>query len=528
MTVMKRLPGWMGCLAAVILATSCTIYRTKVVDAKGLEARAVKAKVVGVETASGSVVFPKDEPAAVQNGAVVGNVYATYDLTAWDIADIASHRSGPEVVLKDGDRFRVLSSRKKGERVVCQTVKPAVVPLDEVVKAKIRVKDAAASILGTIGAAVLIVGVVALDAVLDGDDESDVDDIADTISFIDLFSDPDPGYAPDAGTRPNPALLSLKGSFDTSAEKEFWIMEWTPVEARPGEDGRITIPVGNEARVPRGIDEAKLVLVDHPAGLSVAPDARGEICAYASPVAPDEALDGADRDIRDLVASRDDLLWRSAVGELAPDGPAPTHDEISLVFPRPKGARSARLIVSASTTSWRSEFARETRARRPGDSPSTYVEWEYSRARIRMATHFGWKTAQVIFAPGPLPARDMVYALDLSDVKSDKVELRLSLPVGYWLIDHAAMDFGQTPWLLGQELAAAAVDGRDAASVLEALAAEDGTTLRLEAGDAPVTLTFTLPPAKERMERSLFLRTVSCYEMASRTEKSAGSKGERP
>jgi hypothetical protein len=57
------------------------------------------------------------------------------------------------------------------------------------------------------------------------------------------------------------------------------------------------------------------------------------------------------------------------------------------------------------------------------------------------------------------------------------------------------------------------VDGSDAAEVIKALAVEDSTTFILNPSDPPALLTFAVPPPKNGLERSLFLRTVSCYEM---------------
>ena len=94
---------------------------------------------------------------------VLGSVYMTYQLDPRDIADVSSSPAGPEVVLKDGNRFRVMASKAKGDGVECETIKPVVVPLDDVVKAKLRVKDAVGSIFGTLGAAILVVGVAALE-----------------------------------------------------------------------------------------------------------------------------------------------------------------------------------------------------------------------------------------------------------------------------------------------------------------------------------------------------------------------------
>ncbi len=160
---MKRQIRALIWLALAALATSCTTYRVKDVDGRALAAKAQKARIVGVQTAGGSVAFSEEDPAVITEGVVLGSVYMTYQLDPRDIADVSSSPAGPEVVLKDGNRFRVMASKAKGDGVECETIKPVVVPLDDVVKAKLRVKDAVGSIFGTLGAAILVVGVAALD-----------------------------------------------------------------------------------------------------------------------------------------------------------------------------------------------------------------------------------------------------------------------------------------------------------------------------------------------------------------------------
>jgi hypothetical protein len=110
----------------------------------------------------------------------------------------------------------------------------------------------------------------------------------------------------------------------------------------------------------------------------------------------------------------------------------------------------------------------------------------------------------------------MIYNIDLSDVGTDEITLKLSPPAGYWLIDRLAIDFGQDAPIETTEVAAEEVDSPDAAEVLKALVLEDATTLVLDIFDSPAQLTFAVPPVKEGMERSVFLRTVSCYEMPSK------------
>jgi hypothetical protein len=527
---MKRHLRWAACLAAAAVATSCAAYSFREMDAKTLAAKGRKGKILSVQTAAGPVSFSEEDPASVKDGAVVGNVHMSYTLDPLDIVEITPQGKTPNIVLKDGSRFRVTSTHPKGEMFVCEAVKTVCVPLDEIVRANVRTVNAAGSILGTLAGAVLVVGAVAVDLAIHDDDPFETFTADLVVSFFDadgpLFDEP-------AGRRSNEALLGMKDASDLAVEKEFWTMEWTPVDAPPGADGKLHVRLDNASGVPRGVDEAKLVVVDHPPGVVIAPDILGAMRAYAGPVVPQSATermgDGKDRDITELVSSRDGLFWRSPGGDQAAGTAARAHDELTLVFPRPKGARLARLIVGAANSTWRAEFAREVLARagpvpredraekaaenKGPRAPSVYKNWEYSTLRVQVLTVLGWQTGQALFAVGPLPAEDMIYNIDLSDVGTDEITLKLSPPAGYWLIDHLAIDFGQDVPIEMTEVAAEEVDSPEAAEVLKALVLEDATTLVLDISDSPAQLTFAVPPAKEGMERSAFLRTVSCYEM---------------
>ncbi len=537
---MTRRPiGWIGCLAAAVLAAACTVVKVKDLDARALAAKGKRGKIVSVWAGDGTVAyaFSVNDPAVVRDGAVVGNMHTLWTIDPSGVADVAPGAAGPRIVMKDGTRFRVVASRPRGEQIECEAVQAIWIPLDEVARAKVRTVNAAAAVFNVFAGVAIVAGALVLDAALSGDDEDvDWDDTL-TGQMLASVLESGGGESSPRLSKSNSAFLGMKNAPDVAEETEFWTLEWTPLDVRPGEDGKFRVPVDNRTGVPRGIDEAKLIVVDHPPGVSVAPDILGTVRSFSAPVAPESAVDGLERDIRDLVSAGDGVLWRTPGGDPVP---APSRDEITLSFPRPKGARSGRLVVGAANTCWRAEFARQAQARPEPGAPekqagskgrktgSAYQEWEYGKARVRLLTVNGWQTAQVLPANGPLPAADTIYDLSLEDVGTDKVWLKLALPSGYWLIDRLALDFGENTPVETTEVAAEEVDGPDAASVLEALAAEDGTTLRLAAGDAPATLTFTLPPAKAGMERSLFLRTVSCYETAGRIGKPTGSKGKCP
>lgn len=517
-TTMRKRATAIVCLTLAALATSCTVYKIKELDAKALAGKGPKAKILSVRTKTGQVDFREKDPAGLKGGAIVGNVYEGYDIDPYDIAEVAPAGKRAKVVLKGGDRFQVLSSWKAGDILKCDVVRPTWIPFDEVVLARVRTVNAAASVLSTLGGVVLLVGALAFDAAtLDEDEEIDPADTFTGGLVSSLVEDIAPTGGGSGGRRSNLALLGMKDASDTAGEEEFWILEWTRVSAEPGEDGKFRVRLENASGAPRGVDEAKLVVVDHAPGLVVAPDVRGGLGAFSDPVTPLTGTDGEGRDITGLVREKDGDFWRSPGGDSAMDLKARPRDEITLEFPRPKGVRRARLIVNVANSAWPAQFAREVRAASGGEAMGpkrapVFREWEYSRLRVQILTVFGWQTGQVIFAGGPLPAADMIYGINLDDVATDKIWLKVAPPAGYWLIDRLALDFGEDVAVEGEEVEAEDVDSPDAAEVLRALAVEDGSTLFLESPGAQSALTFTAPPPKDGLERTLFLRTVSCYE----------------
>jgi hypothetical protein len=535
---MRTLFRSIGIMAAVSLASACAVYNFKAFDGPGL-AKPVKGKIIKVRTVDETYDFLPGDPPAVKNGAVIGNLHLAETIDPLDIVELTPEKKAARIVLMDGRRFLVKASFADGEVLRCDAVKAVCIPLDEIVRADIRKTNVGATIFGTLAGVALVAGAIALDVALNTDDEGEFD-LADSFTgdFIASAIEDAPALIAEESRRhSNKAILGLEAAADVAAEKEFWTKEWEPVEALPGADGRVRLRLENTSNVTRGVDEAKLVVIDHPAGIAVAPDVLGAVRTVAVPVAPSRAVDGSGADIRELVAAKDGALWRSAGGEPAPGARGVARDEISLVFSRPKGSCRARLIVGVSNTTWRSEFAREvlTRtgppvlpappgppapARKPKTAPppkppvplSDYRPWEFTTLRVKLLTAFGWQTGQVLFAVGPRPAEDMIYDLELDDVPGDTVQIRLSPPSGYWLIDHVALDFGPETTIETAEISPESTDVPDAAEVLRALATEDATTFILNPADPPAELTFNLPPAKEGMVRSLFLRTVSCYE----------------
>lgn len=526
---MKKNVVTTGLLAAVLLGNACAFYHVKRMGPKVLAGTGPEGQIVGVRTAGEAFAFPADDPAVVRNGLVLGNVHQGFHLDPVDIVDISPGRLGPNVVLRDGRRFQSPDSQPDGEMIVCEAVRTVCVPVDEVLSVDVRKLDGLASVLGTLAGVALFAAAVALD----GEGESWFDDDEGGFEeavvgggryrpadFLGALLD-EAGDTPETARRRSASrvLLGLKEDADPAGETELWAVDWVPVEARPGADGTLAVALGNGSGAPRTVDEARLIVVDHPPGVRVAPDSLDGVRAITAPVAPDDADAGGEADALAPLAAADGVLWRPVGADAGTSRPARDRDELTLGFPRPKGARRARLVVTAANSAWPAEFARECQGRLwaaadaghavPREPP--YRDWEYGKLRVRLLTVLGWQTAQALFAGGPLPPADRVYDLDLADVGTDKIWIKMAPPAGYWLFDRVALDFGEEPAIEAVALAAASADGPDGAEVAAALESEGGAVLRLGPGADPVALTFVLPPPKEGLERTLLLRTVGGY-----------------
>ncbi len=497
---------------------SCTMYKVVEMDVKKVAAKGEKVKIVGVRTESEAIEFLEEQPARVQDGDVVGLAVDTVIIDAENISEAVRIGKKARIVTKDGDRFEVLSARPLTNGFECAVLRPARIPLEDVRRADVKKVDASDTFLANL--ALLALPIVLIFVLSGGasDDEEGGPDLSGIFDDVSL-SDDTPGPK-----RSVNCLFLRDKTVRAADETEFWITQWAALGEIEPADGMYEIRLANGSDVPRGVDQVKLVVVDHPPGVGVAPDVKGAIRSISGPVAPSRAIAGADLDVAPLVGAKDGNYWTGserAAATGADPGKPQTRSGLTLEFPRPAGADKAKLLVNATNTTWRTQFARQNLnlpkrdKSNPAKSP-VLSEDEYTKLPVKLATVRGWQTGQVIFGGCPLPAEDTVYPLDLTDVGGDTIKIFLYPPAGYWMIDRLALDFGpdesfEEAWIDANE--AIDLNGEE---VLAALAEQDGSTVLLEGREAFTVLRFAAPPLADGLVRTCFLRTVDCYEMPPR------------
>jgi hypothetical protein len=306
--------------------------------------------------------------------------------------------------------------------------------------------------------------------------------------------------------------------------------EWCGLEHLQESNGNYALRVANELRETQHIDEMGLVIVDHPPATGVAPNIRGRIHTIKEPRLPDRARDRRGNDILPFLSERDGVFWKTGPGEIDPDGGDDLRDDLILDFPKPEKADRVKLLVNCSTTRWGTQVAREFLAVYGTALPEWYAEidsagpalrkildWYYREElyimQVQVFTGEGWRSRGEIFGGGPFASKDKVYVLDLSDVRGDKLRIRLRPPAHFWKLDYLAVDYSEDlPVAVSEVAATRAVDNRGN-DVTALLAKNDDACLVLPRIGDSAELLFRAPPRRAGLERTVILKAGGYYKI---------------
>lgn len=306
--------------------------------------------------------------------------------------------------------------------------------------------------------------------------------------------------------------------------------EWSPMEHLAEVDGAYRILVANELAETEYTDEIRLLVVDHPAGLKVVPDAAGGLHAVASPRDLRSARDSRGTDITGALSRKDRVLWQTDLDRVDPQVRESLRDELTLEFPKPAGAKTAKLLVNATTSAWGAQMGKRflglhgdalqdyyAEVDRHGPAYFQTMSWHISEEmyllQIRVLTPNGWKTRGTIYGGGPFVSADKAYVVDVADVPGDTLAIRLTPPANFWAIDHLAVDYSADVPLSVTEVEPIDGAGREGQDAAARLRATDGSYLVMPEGSDPVVVTFGAPPRPSGTERTVILKASGYYDV---------------
>jgi hypothetical protein len=291
------------------------------------------------------------------------------------------------------------------------------------------------------------------------------------------------------------------------------------------EGGTVRLRMGNIMDETEHVDAVRLLRVEHAPEVSVAPDDAGRIHTLGALTPPARAADLAGRDALVAVREPDGVQWESYPVARDTSDVAAIRDGLDLTFPRPAGARRAKLVVDGNNTVWANGLIHTLIASHGRDTERWYASLAFPSVRERteavmregflnvfVRTASGWEAQGAIREAGPEVQKRQVIELDLARVTGDSVCVRLETIPSFWLVDRVALDASpDQPCVVRELTLTEALDdaGRD---LRAALASADSLEFTMETGDA-ATLTFADTSRAPGTAASYVLRTTGWYRV---------------
>jgi hypothetical protein len=298
--------------------------------------------------------------------------------------------------------------------------------------------------------------------------------------------------------------------------------DYLPINNIKPVDNKYMLRITNEVEEIQKTNLAELIVIDHKPDTKILMDKYGTAYSISDLKTPSHATDTYGSSILKELSHRDSLRYISTVRK-----DANIKDTISLTFDKPADAANSKLVIKGKNTMWldfmygrfsdlfgkRLEKWKEKSDKKP---PEELLKWSFDQGMplvVYLKTDSGLKFIDYFNLPGPMADKEDVMQIDLSEVHSNKVDLKLVSGVLFWDIDYVGMDFSSSDQLNKKVVPVySAIDenGKDVSSLI---AKDDNKYLIQPLPVNKTDLTFISPESVTGMERSIFLHSKGHYEI---------------
>ena len=287
-------------------------------------------------------------------------------------------------------------------------------------------------------------------------------------------------------------------------------------------EGTYSLSLTNEVHEIQSVNLASLLVVDHPADLSVLIDKTGQIQTYHNPTVPVTAENNTGRDILGLIGKKDSVYFSGNPQDVGKDG----IETIVMKFLKPYDCKSAKLVIRAKNSFWLDVLFTKFHSMF-GEKYNTFSDKQESAStgklnkflldqNIPLSVYIEkegkWQSAGYYNIAGPMAMRDDVLPVDLAGISSDTVKIKLETGFLFWEVDYAGMDFSKTEKVFQADLAAASALDRNGADVIDLIRSKDKNYMVLKEVGDEVMLDFN-EPSIQNSSRSVFLHTSGYYKI---------------
>jgi hypothetical protein len=299
--------------------------------------------------------------------------------------------------------------------------------------------------------------------------------------------------------------------------------DYLPLKMAPTTEGTLQLKITNELKERQYTDLARLWKISHSARTKVYVDEKGNLLSVVNPQMPVSATLNEKRNVVAALKKQNDYHLVSMEDSSRSDA----RNEVVMKFKKPANAGKGKLILSLKNSYFLDLLYGEL-AKGFGSFYATYIKQQKTKTAeellkwvkeqqipldISVNTNTGWRNITSLTTVGPLAFRETAIAIDLSDINTHEVEIKLGCGFMFWELDYAAMDFSEDKNFSVEKLNPVTAIDETGKNVLAELSKEDGIYLDQPSIGNSATITYRSNVApRNGVEFSYVLESKGYYE----------------
>ncbi|WP_163710611.1 hypothetical protein [Mangrovibacterium lignilyticum] len=292
-------------------------------------------------------------------------------------------------------------------------------------------------------------------------------------------------------------------------------------------DGKYNIKMTNELMEVQYTNLVELYVIDHQKTDNIIVDKYGKAYNCKNLQAPISATSENGRSILNEILYNDDYNY---VNDIFSD--TLPKNAIYLTFDRPANSNNAKLVVIGKNTIWLDyifkdfiahfgkKYAKWEKKRRP-NSTAALLEWMHDQGVLLSAsikTNTGWQAIDYFNVTGSTAEKKDVLSIDLTNINSTKIEIKLETGFLFWELNYISMDFSDDVELQKIVVKPESVTDLNNSDLSSSLLWDDDKYLIQPELNSEAYISFQAPEIQEGYERSIFLHGKGHYRIISNSD----------
>jgi len=298
--------------------------------------------------------------------------------------------------------------------------------------------------------------------------------------------------------------------------------DYMPLPGFKPSEGKYQLKISNKLLERQYTNLAELIVVEHPLESKIILDKNGRIQTLLNPEAPVIAISEKNIDYSKSIESMDSSAYlfndeNTADKELS---------NLTLTFNRPANSKNGKVVLNLKNSYWldyvygkfNEQFGTyfnkfsEAQKKVPAQRINQWALDQNIPLSVYVETDEGWKFVDYFHVIGPLASREVVMAVDLSEVNGQQVKIKLESGFMFWELDYATMDFSEDIPVIASNLAAISAKDETGTEVSSLLAKTDDKYLVQPEVGNEVTITYPSCETENENLQTVFLHSRGYYE----------------